>query len=116
VAPGDYGRPAVVRVPACVGAVVGGVTGLVASVVLWPVTKGLNLVFEEPLGYCEREWALLPVTTGAALGHYGLGLPGEVVYFVCYGAWVGDPAVADFDHVPTGEVDGVESLAPRKER
>lgn len=109
IAPGHYDRPALVRGPARAGSVVGGVAGLVVSVVLWPITKGLNLLFDEPLGYSEREWMLLPVTATAAVGHYGLGLPGEVLHFVFYRAWVAEPVPVDFDHVPTGLGRGVEN-------
>lgn len=101
-APGFYDRPALVRGPARAGSVIGGITGLVVALVFWPINKGLNLLFDEPLGYSEKEWALLPITTTAAVGHHALGLPGELLHYVFYRAWVPEPVPVDFDHLPTG--------------
>lgn len=108
IAPGYYDRPALVRGPARAGSVVGGVAGLALAVVLWPFTKGLNLLLDEPLGYSEREWTLLPVTATAAAGHYALGLPGDVLHLVLYRAWVAEPVPVDFDHVPPDPGQGRE--------
>ena len=99
--PGDYDRPAVVRGFARAGTYVGATVGIVASVALWPFTKTMNLLVDgDPLGYSEREWTFLPLTTFAAAGHYILGLPFEGLHFVFYGAWVDRPTPVGFDHVP----------------
>ena len=98
--PGDYGRPALVRGAARAGSYVGGAAGVVVSVPLWPLTKGLNLLVDEPLGYTETEWAFLPLQACTALGHYAIGLPAEVLYYAFWGAWVTAPPATDFDHVP----------------
>ncbi|MCA8955910.1 MAG: hypothetical protein KDC87_07540 [Planctomycetes bacterium] len=95
--PGDFDRPAVVRGFARAGTYLGMVPGAVATVVLWPFTKLLNLLRDEPLGYSEREWTLLPLTACASAGHYLIGGPAELVYQVVYGIWVPTTPPAQFD-------------------
>ncbi len=68
-----------------------------------------NSVADEPLGYSNRdctEWTLIrPVAASAALGHWVLGLPGELLYQGFYGMWVDSPEPVGFDHIPGGPLD-----------
>jgi nitroreductase len=98
--PGDYDRPAIVRGAARAGTYVGATVGIFATIVLWLPVKGLTMAVDEPLGYSEKEWPFLPLTTCAAAGHYVLGLPAEGLYWLFYGAWVEPPEPKGFDHVP----------------
>ena len=98
--PGDYGRPAVVRAAARTGSYLGATVGIAAYIPVWLVSRGAKFVVDEPLGFSDKEWAILPISAFAAGGHYLLGMPAEGLYFLFYGAWVDDPAPVDFDHVP----------------
>ena len=100
VPPDVDGRPVIVRGAAYTGGAIGEFVGVVAWLPLWPVTKGIGLLADEPFGYSQREWMLMPITAFASLGHYALGLPAEALYFVFYGAWVDEPPPSGFEHVP----------------
>ena len=59
-APGYYERPTVVRAPARAGSILGSVVGVVLTGVLWGPNWLLTRFIDEPLGYTEMEWKLLP--------------------------------------------------------
>lgn len=95
--PGDYGRPAIVRGFARTGTWLGVVPGIVATIALYPLTKGLELVWDEPFGYSPGEWTLVPLTGCAAAGHALIGLPAEALYQLGHGLWIDRPPPPQFD-------------------
>ncbi len=90
--PPEFGRPGWVRVCAQVGAWGGGLIGGVASVVVLPVTYPLSLLAGDELAEGgSSEFLLFPAIGGAALGHFFLGAPPDVVDYVFRRAWVDRP-------------------------
>lgn len=90
--PPEFGRPAWVRTCAGAGAWVGGILGGVLSIGLLPVTFPISLLAEDGLGeQSQTEFLFLPATGGAALGHFLLGTPPDVVDHVFRRAWFVDP-------------------------
>lgn len=98
--PPGFGRPGWVRVPARAGAWIGGVAGALVSVAALPITYPVSLLAEEPLGMSRQEFLFAPVSSGAALGHFGLGAPLDMLHYVAYRAWVEHPRPYDYDLTP----------------
>ena len=90
--PPAYGRPGWVRTSAGVGAWIGGVLGGAVSVVLLPVTYPLSLAVGDNLGDGSRtDFLFFPATGGAALGHFLIGTPPDMLDYVFRRAWT-DPS------------------------
>ncbi len=89
--PPEFGRPAWVRTCAGFGAWVGGVAGGLVSVVALPITYPISLAAGDSLGgeMSRQEFLLLPMTFGAATGHFLLGAPPDAVDFLGRRVWVG---------------------------
>jgi hypothetical protein len=101
--PPEFGRPAWVRTSAGVGAWIGGVAGGVVSIVALPITWPISLLAGDNLGgeVSKQEFLLLPMTSGAAIGHFLLGAPTDAVDFVFRRAWVGSPQPGNtYDLIP----------------
>jgi hypothetical protein len=98
--PPGYGRPDRVRLPARAGAWIGGVAGGLVSVATLPITYPISLLAEEPLGMSRQEFLFAPVSGGAAIGHFTLGAPLDLVHYVGYRAWVDHPRPYDYEFTP----------------
>lgn len=89
--PPEFGRPGWIRFVAGVGGWVGGAVGGVVSLGLLPVTYPISLLSGDGFGEQSRqEFLFFPAVGGAALGHFLLGTPPDVVDYVFRRAWVGD--------------------------
>lgn len=100
--PQELGRPGWVRTSAGTGAWVGGAVGMLASVVLLPITYPLSLLADEPLGMAKQEFVWFPTYFGASTGHFLLGAPTDFLDFTFRRVWVGTPppAEADYGFIP----------------
>lgn len=100
--PPEFGRPAWVRVPAGVGAWVGGIVGGAVSVVLLPVTWPLSKLAGDGLGeHGSSEFLLFPAMVGASMGHALLGTPPDLVDYVFHRAWTEpSPPLTSYEFVP----------------
>lgn len=100
--PPEFGRPAWVRVPAGVGAWIGGIVGGVASIVLLPVTYPISLLADDGLGeYGSADFMFFPALGLASVGHALVGTPFDAVDWVFHRAWVDAPdPVTSYEFVP----------------
>lgn len=100
--PPEFGRPAWVRVPAGVGAWVGGIVGGAVSVVLLPVTWPISKLAGDGLGeHGSSEFLLFPAMVGASMGHALLGTPPDLVDYVFHRAWTEpSPPLTGYEFVP----------------
>jgi hypothetical protein len=84
----EFGRPAWVRVPAGIGAWLGGIAGGAVSVVLLPIHWPLSRLARDGLGeQGAAEFLFWPATAGASIGHAALGLPFDAVDYLGRRAW-----------------------------
>lgn len=89
--PPEFGRPGWVRTSAGIGAWIGGITGGVVSIAALPITYPLSLVASDGLGeQAASDFLLWPALGGAALGHCLLGVPTDLVDYLCRRVWVGN--------------------------
>jgi len=98
--PPHLGRPMWVRIPARIGAYAGAVVGGVVSVVLLPVTWPVSVLSDDALGEDRMDFLLFPAFIGAGAGHFLFGAPADLVHYVGYRAWVDEPRLPGYDHVP----------------
>lgn len=99
--PPEFGRPGWVRGAAKVGAWVGGVPGVVASVVLLPVTWPLSQVADEGLGeMAADEFVLFPALACASVGHSLFALPCDTIDYLGRRAWTEPTPMPTYDFVP----------------
>ena len=100
--PPEFGRPGWVRVPAGVGAWIGGIVGGVASIVVLPITYPLSLIADDGLGeHAASEFMLFPAMVGASIGHAVLGTPLDLVDYTCRRMWCDpSPPLTNYEFVP----------------
>lgn len=99
--PPEFGRPGWVRGAAKVGAWVGGVPGVVASVVLLPVTWPLSQLADEGLGeMAADEFVLFPALACASVGHSLFALPCDTVDYLGRRVWTEPTPMPAYDFVP----------------
>jgi hypothetical protein len=113
--PPEFGRPAWVRTSAGVGAWVGGIFGGVISIALLPVTYPVSLIAGDGLGDSRQEFLFLPAVGGAAVGHFLLGTPPDLVDHLFRRAWQQNPPPENtYELVPMVEPGSVmeENPAP----
>jgi hypothetical protein len=91
--PPEFGRPGWVRTLAGTGAWIGGLTGGVVSIALLPITYPISLLGSEGFGeFSAQEFLFFPAVGGAALGHFLLGAPPDVVDHLFRRAWISGQA------------------------
>jgi hypothetical protein len=95
----ELGRPGWVRIPARIGAYLGGFAGLIVSVVALPVTFPISLIADESLGQARTEFVLFPAYTMAGSGHFLLGGPFDLVHWIAWRAWVDAPQPSSYEQV-----------------
>jgi len=100
--PPEFGRPGWVRVPAGVGAWIGGIAGGIASIVLLPVTYPLSLVASDGLGeHASNEFMLFPAMACASVGHALFGTPPDILDYTFRRMWVdSSPPLTNYEFVP----------------
>jgi hypothetical protein len=100
--PPEFGRPAWVRVPAGVGAWVGGILGGAVSIVVLPITYPLSLAADDGLGeHGTAEFVLFPAMVCASVGHALLGTPPDVLDYCFRRAWIEpSPPLTTYEFVP----------------
>lgn len=102
--PPEFGRPGWVRGAAKVGAWVGGIPGVVASVVLLPVTWPLSQIADEGLGeMAADEFVLFPALACASVGHSLFALPCDTVDYLGRRVWSEPTPMPTYDTVPTAK-------------
>lgn len=99
--PPAFGRPEWVRTSAGIGGWLGGIAGGIVSVVLLPVTYPISLLAEDSFDEGSRtDFLFFPATGGAALGHFLLGTPPDMLDYVFHRAWTDPSPMPAFDDVP----------------
>lgn len=99
--PPPFGRPGWVRTSAGIGGWLGGIAGGIVSVVVLPVTYPISLLAGDSLGDGSRQdFLFFPATGGAAIGHFLLGTPPDLVDYVFRRAWTEPSPMPQFDDVP----------------
>lgn len=109
--PPEFGRPVWVRWPARVGAWIGAGAGAVGSIALLPITWPVAQLADEPLGFAKDEFMFLPLSAGAAAGHFALGAPLDTVDWVARRAWVSSDPPTGYDYEPQPAPRGPEAAA-----
>ena len=117
--PPEFGRPGWVRGAAKVGAWVGGIPGVVASVVLLPVTWPLSKLADDGLGeLAADEFVLFPALACASVGHSLFALPCDTVDYLGRRVWSEPTPMPTYDLVAPARVEApqlperIDALAP----
>ena len=99
--PPAFGRPGWVRTSAGVGGWIGGIAGGIVSVVALPITYPISLLAADSLREgSQRDFLFFPATGGAALGHFLLGTPPDMIDYVFHRAWTEPSPMPDFSAQP----------------
>lgn len=86
------------------GAWLGGAAGGVLSVVALPVTWPISLLTDEGMREGSRtDLLFFPATAGAALGHFLLGTPPDLLDYAFRRAWVDPSPMPSFSDVGRGD-------------
>jgi hypothetical protein len=93
--------------------VLGAGAGAIASIVLLPITWPITWLADEPLGQAEGEFLFLPVSVGAASGHFLVGAPLDGLDFVFRRAWITRERPTGYDYTPAPAPVGPTGSADR---
>ena len=111
--PPEFGRPGWVRGAAKVGAWVGGIPGVVGSVVLLPVTWPLSQFADEGLGEtAASEFVLFPALACASVGHSLFAMPCDTIDYLGRRVWSEPTPMPQYGDVPAGAETTTAAPAP----